>query len=153
MAERSMHASVKAVHHSTTTATTTVTPAAGVDTKGFGSVEFLVSVGAITNIGNSPVPSWAFKLQESDASGSGFTDVTSETVSGSSASPAGAPNSSSGVFVTVGDAAHDDGTYRIGYVGTKRYVRCVATAADTPGATPISMVALLGHPHQAPTAD
>lgn len=153
---RDLHSNIKAVQHLAAAAyTTTQTPSNGVDLKGFDSVEFLIAVGVITNIAQSPTPSWAFKLQESDSESSGFTDVTdaNSVVYGSAASPAGAPDSSTGVFLTVDAAAEDAATYRIGYRGNKRYARVVSTAANTPGSTPISITALLGHPAISPTSD
>lgn len=156
MATRDMHSHVKAVQHiSAADYTATETPTNGVDTQGFDSAEFLISIGAVTNIANSPQPSWTFKLQESDSQSSGFSDVTDSSVvlTGSAASPVTSPDSSSGVFLTVDAASEDDAVYRVGYVGAKRYVRVVATAANSPGSTPISVVAELGHPDLTPTSD
>lgn len=156
MATRDLHSHIKAVTHVAAQAiTATNTPAEGVDTKGFESVEFLISVGDVTNIANSPQPSWVFKLQESDASGAGFTDVTDSSIvlTGSAKSPETAPDSSTGVFLTIDDAAEDATTYRAGYVGSKRYVRVIATAANTPGSTPYSVVAILSSAALEPTAD
>lgn len=155
MIRRDLHSNVKAVSHIIGTLTATETPANGVDLAGFGSSEFIIHVGEVTNIANSPQPSWAFKLQESDSQSSGFTDVTNadDVLVGSAKSPVTAPDSSTGVFLTVDAAAEDDQVYRVGYIGTKRYARVVATAANTPGATPISVVAMLGNPAIAPTSD
>jgi hypothetical protein len=155
MIRRDLHSNIKAVSHYVGAPTATVTPASGVDLAGFSSSEFIISVGAVANIANSPQPSWAFKLQHSDSQSSDFTDVTdaNDVLVGSAKSPVTAPNSSTGVFLTVDDAAEDDTVYRVGYIGTKRYVRVVATAANTPGATPMAFVAVLGDPALAPTSD
>ena len=152
---REIHSHLDAVNHSISLASATVTPTNGVDIKGFSAIEFVIAIGAVANIANSPQPSWAFKLQESDSESSGFTDVTdsNKVVVGSALSPVAAPDSSTGVFLTVDDAAEDDKVYRIGYIGTKRYVRVVATAANTPGNTPLAIIALRGHAHQQPTQD
>lgn len=154
MIRRDLHSNVKAVSHIIGTLTATETPANGVDLAGFGSSEFIIHVGEVTNIANSPQPSWAFKLQESDDD-SDYSDVTNanDVLVGSAKSPVTAPNASTGVFLTVDAAAEDDQVYRVGYIGTKRYARVVATAANTPGATPISVVAVLGNPSIAPTSD
>lgn len=151
---RDLHSNIKTVSHIIGSKTATVIPANGVDLKGFDSAEFILHVGTVTNIANSPQPSWEFKLQESNDD-SVFTDVLTagDVLVGSAQSPVVAPDSSSGVFLTVDDAAEDDAVYRVGYIGTKRYVRVVATAANTPGATPMSAVAVLGHPSLSPTAD
>lgn len=156
MANREIHSNIKAVQHlSAADYTATQTPTNGVDLQGFDAAEFVISIGTITNIGNSPTPSWTFKLQESDSQASGFTDVTADAdvAVGSAQSPVTNPDDSTGVFLTVDAAGEDDAVYRVGYIGSKRYVRVVATAADTPGDTPISIVALLGHAAQRPTAD
>ena len=156
MATREIHSHIKAVQHLAAAAyTTTQTPSNGVDLRGFEAADFLIAIGTVTNIANSPQPSWAFKLQDSDSQSSGFADVTDSdyVLVGSAASPVAAPNSSTGVFLTVDAASEDAATYRVGYAGAKRYVRVVATAATTPGSTPMSITALLGMPHLMPTAD
>lgn len=156
MPTRDLHSNVKSVQHlSAAQYSSTQTPTNGVDLQGFDSAEFVISIGTITNVANSPQPSWTFKLQESDSQSSGFSDVTDSSIvlTGSGASPVTSPDSSSGVFLTVDAADEDDAVYRVGYVGAKRYVRVVATAANTPGNTPMSIVAVLGHPHSAPTSD
>ncbi|MFH1806834.1 MAG: hypothetical protein ABID63_18290 [Pseudomonadota bacterium] len=155
MIRRDLHSNIKAVSHYVGAPTATVTPSNGIDLAGFSSSEFLIHVGTVTNIANSPQPSWAFKLQESDSVSSDFTDVTNanDVLVGSAKSPVAAPNASTGVFLTIDAAAEDDQLYRVGYIGTKRYVRVVATAANTPGATPIAISAILGYPALAPTAD
>jgi len=154
---RDLHNNIKLVQHLLAAVyTSTQTPSNGVDRALFQSVEFVISIGALAGLAASPpVGNWTFKLQESDSLSTGFTDVVtaSDTITGGSQSPAGAVNASTGVFLTVDAAAEDDKVYRIGYIGTKRYVRCVATAADTPGNTPVSIVAILGHPLDAPQTD
>lgn len=156
MATRDLHSSIKVVQHVAAQAiTATNTPSSGVDLRGFDAAEFLISVGTITNIANSPQPSWTFKLQESDSESTGFADVTdsNDVLVGSAASPVTTPDSSTGVFLTIDAASEDATTYRIGYRGSKRYVRVVATAANTPGSTPYSVVAVLGAAHLVPTSD
>lgn len=153
---RDLHSNIKTVTHVAPVAITAAnTPSNGVDLKGFDSAEFLISLGVISNIAESPSPSWAFHLEESDSESSGFTAVTNENdvLVGSAKSPLTTPNSSTGVFLTVDAADEDAATYRIGYRGNKRYVRVVATPNETPGSTPYSVVVVLGHPHLAPTAD
>lgn len=153
---RDLHSNIKSVQHLECKAyTTTQTPTNGIDRQGFAELEFLIAVGAVSNIANSPQPGWTFKLQESDSQASGFSDVTDSDVVlvGSAKSPVAAPSSSTGVFLTVDAAAEDSLTYRVGYIGNKRYVRCVATAVNTPGSTPLSITALLGKTALRPTAD
>lgn len=122
--------------HWTKTVTATETPSAGVDLLGAVRAEVIVGIGTVTNIANSPQPSWTFTLQHSDAAGSGFAAVGDTDV----AIPTGQDAISSGLFATVNAADEDDAVFRIGYIGNKRYIRVVATAANTPGATPISVI-------------
>lgn len=154
MATRDLHSNIelRQVLAAQTVSTTQTT--SSVDGQGFDSVEFIASVGSIANIANSPTPSWTFKLQHSDDD-STFADVTNSdyVLTGSAASPVSAPDSSSGVFLTLDAASEDASSYRVGYAGPKRYSRMVATAADSPGNTPMAVVVLLSHPALVPTAD
>lgn len=118
------------------TVSATETPTNGVDLQGFTSATVVCSIGTITNISNSPTPSWTFKLQESD-NDSSYSDVAEADCLVTYGSNDGSVTS--GVFATVDAADKDDANYTIGYIGTKRYVRVVATAADTPGNTPIAV--------------
>lgn len=100
-----------------------------VDMKGFNRAAFVVSTGAIASAGDFGV-----KLQESDASGSGFADVAA------------------GQFTTNAPATlAADSAYRLGYLGDKRFVRLVLTKA---GGTSIAAgaVAILGDPQHTPIA-
>ena len=81
-----------------------------------------------------------------------MTDANS-VIYGSARSPATSPNSSTGVFLTVDHADEDALTYRIGYRGSKRYARVVSTATETPGSTPLCILAVLSHAAYRPTAD
>lgn len=125
--------------------TATNTPSTGVDTQGFDSVSFLISVGTVTNIANSPQPTWKFHVEESDSAGSGFAAIldSSRILVNGAKSPVAAPDAASGVFLTIDDAAEDATTYHVGVITSNRYVRVVATAANTPGSTPYSVVAVL----------
>jgi hypothetical protein len=156
MATRDMASGKKVVQHLSAAAyTTTQTPTNGVDTQGFDALTFAISIGVVSNIANSPQPSWTFKAQESDTQNASFTDITDSDrilVAGAK-SPAGAPDSSTGVFLTVDAAAEDDTVYHVGVVSAKRYVRVVSTAAATPGSTPISIVALLEKAGLTPVAN
>lgn len=158
MPTRDLHSNIKVVQHVTAQAiSATNTPSNGVDLKECVAAEFIISVGAMANIQNSPQPTFTFKLQDSDDD-STYSDVTDSNyvLTGSARSGVSAPDSSTGVFLTIGDtsAGHtdDENSFRVGYVGPKRYARVVATAANTPGSTPYSVVAVLT-PHQTPAAD
>lgn len=100
---------------------------AAIDMKGFSSLAFVLSTGAIVGSGD-----FGAKLQESDQSGSGFADVPADFVQTNA--PATLAASSA---------------YRVGYLGNKRYVRLVLTKA---GGTSIAAgaVAILGDPDSRP---
>jgi hypothetical protein len=118
--------------------TATETPSTGVDLKGFNSATIIAAIGTITNIANSPVPSWTLKLEESDSAATGFSAVAEADMLLDYGNNDGSVTT--GVWATIDAAAEDDKIYTCGYIGTKRYIRVIATAADTPGATPVTVV-------------
>lgn len=153
MTSRDLVSNIKPVQHVVNAAiSSTNTPSNGVYHQGFNSMGILITLGAIPNIANSPRPSWSFKIQESDTINSGFTDVTDvdRVLVGSSRAPVTTVNPSTGVFLVVDSNTEDENTYFVGLLTEKAYSRVVATAANTPGSTPYSVVYLLGHPNIAP---
>lgn len=100
-----------------------------VDTKGYQSVAFVVTTGAIASAGD-----FAVAVQESDASGSGFAAADASVVDSNAPATLAA-----------------DSTYKVGYRGNKRYCRLQFTKA---GGTSIALgaVAVLGHPEVSPVA-
>ena len=100
-----------------------------VDLQGFGSAALLVQTGAIASAGD-----FSIKLQESDVSGSGYTDVAATHLIG-----------------TLPATLLASTVYEQGYRINKRYVRAVVTRA---GGTSIALGAtiLRGMPHNAPVA-
>lgn len=101
-----------------------------IDLRGSGSAVIAVSTGTISGDGD-----FSFKLQHSDTTDNGdFADVPAINVQG--AAPGTLAASSA---------------YRIGYIGSKRYIRLAVTKE---GGTSIQMgaVAILGHPAVAPVA-
>ena len=99
-----------------------------VDARGADSVTFIASIGAITGgTGDASI-----EIQESDTSGSGYTAVAAADLLG-----------------TEPTALAANTTYRIGYIGNKRYLRAVldiGTETNVAGA----IVAIKGHLSQAP---
>lgn len=91
-----------AVSPAVLTATNT---SSGIDLAGFEGATVIINTGAIAGAGN-----FTPKLQESDVSGSGYTDVAAKDLLGS--------------FPT---ALAADTAYKVGYKGGKRYVRTVLT--------------------------
>jgi len=49
--------------------------------------------------------------------------------------------------------ADDSKARKVGYKGSKRYVRCSVTPANNTGSAPIAVIPVLGHPSLAPTAN
>lgn len=100
-----------------------------IDLAGFDSALIVVNTGAITGDGD-----FSFKLQESDAAGTGFTDVAPADVLGAAPETLGA-----------------NGVYRVGYIGSKRK-RYIRLAVTKEGGTSIHLgaIAILGHPSRAP---
>lgn len=108
-----------------------------IDTAGYESVTFVLNLGA---------------LVDADAT---FT-VLVEDGSASNLSDAAAVDD---LFLVGTEAlasftfADDNKCRKIGYVGSRRYVRLTVTPAANTGNAFVSAVALLGHPHSAPTAN
>lgn len=100
-----------------------------VDLKGYGSVSFVVTTGAIVSDGDFGVA-----IFESDAADSNF-----------GAAAAGFVDSNAPATLAASS------TYKLGYRGNKRYVRLQLTKA---GGTSIALgaVAVLGNPAKAPVA-
>jgi tryptophan synthase beta subunit len=116
-----------------------------VDLAGYGSCTILLSVGAggITFSGTNKVE---FVLTESDDN-STFTNVADADVIHSTLTV------SNGIISNL-IAAHASATAeRIGYKGTKRYLKLLADFSGTHGTgTPIAATAILGHPLSGPVA-
>jgi hypothetical protein len=95
-----------------------------IDRKGSQGLMFILNTGAVTGAGDFGV-----KVQESDVSGSGYTDAAADDVI-------------SGVPATLVAAS----AYQMEYIGKKRFVRLSLTKA---GGTSIQMgaIALIGHQH------
>lgn len=108
----------------------------GVDLQQFDSAMGVFNAGLWTDGSFTP------KLQESDAEGSGYTDVASADLDGA--------------FTDVDSLTTDNSVQRVGYKGNKRYIRM---AVDEAGASPAASTGLVfgatihrGHPHGAPAA-
>jgi hypothetical protein len=116
-----------------------------IDTAPLDRLSLIFNIGAVADLAASPLGngSWAIKLQES-ADDSAFTDITDDAqiLIDASKSPVTAPNSSTGVFLTLSAAAHQNNAYHVGVLPTKRYVRAVLTATLTPGASLIGVTAV-----------
>lgn len=129
--------------------TATVTPAdgAGVDTKGYESASFVIQTGSVVDLAASPLGdgTWAFKVQEADTDlNASYADIveSARIIPGVGVS---APHATTGVVLTLNSAAHQDAGFVVGVISTKRYLRIVATAAATPGASLLGWCAVLEH--------
>ncbi|MCJ8053885.1 hypothetical protein GB928_018675 [Shinella curvata] len=95
-----------------------------IDRKGSQGLMFIINTGAISGAGDFGV-----KVQESNSSGTGYTDADADDVI-------------SGVPATLGATA----AYQVEYIGKKRFVRLALTKS---GGTSIQAgaIALIGHQH------
>lgn len=127
---KDLFSSVKAAPALAPAVQTAATATAALDLRDFGSVVYAIETGAIAGDGDFGVT-----LQHSDTTTAGdFVDVPADLVA--SNAPATLAASSA---------------YKVGYKGSKRYVRLSLTKA---GGTSIAAgaVAILGHPAVAPVA-
>ena len=113
------------------------TPSSGIDLKGYSAATVLCSIGELTSVGSSPLEKWTFALQESDSESSGFSAVDEDDMLLDYGNNDGSV--SSGVFATVDAADEDEANYSVGYIGTSRYIRVVATPTNSPGNTAIAV--------------
>lgn len=110
------------------------TAGAIIDTKDFCSLTFLIIGGTLTDGVYTPV------VNESDDSGMSGENLVADDF----------------LIDTEADAAlvaaDDDTVQRLGYVGHKRFVTCDILASGVTTGGNVSVLALLGHPNEAPTA-
>lgn len=118
--------------------TATVTPATGVDLFGYEGCTFIFSTGTITD------GTWTVTFQESVTSNFAvpipITDGDETKLVGDTPGP----------FTNVG-MGFDDKIYKVGYIGTERYVRCIITETVM-GTAEFGVSVVLGYPHSAPVA-
>lgn len=134
--EYDLHNNVNAAMALKEAAITTDTTTVGeiIDTAEFGSLEFIISSGTITD------GAYALKLEEGDDSGlSDAADVPAADILGDLVG-----------FV----AADDDAVKRVGSIGKKRYQRLsIVSTGTTTGADSIGAVAVQGNPRSMPVAN
>lgn len=124
-------------------------PTNGIDLQGFFAAEVLAAIGTVTNA--APTVGWTFHLEHSDDDVT-YTPVTDIDVLLDHGKNDGALGTD-GLFATVDGEDADDTVYSVGYAMSKRYVRTVAKAVNTPGDTPIATVVVAGSPALAPVDD
>lgn len=118
-----------------------------IDRLGFESLTFAIATGELADSDAE----FAVLVEHSD--GAGLEDSPSEHIAVAvaddfllSAQADVAPEVAAGF-----DFADDTSTKKIGYVGSNRYVRLTITPSGNSGNAPIAAIAVLGHPHHAPT--
>lgn len=106
-----------------------------IDTRGYGSVEFLFLSGAVTD------GTFTITVYESNDSGmSGETAVADDDLLGTEPT-------------FVGTTSADDNTVKkIGYIGNMRYVRAKAVQTGSSTGGYLACVVVQGHPRVAPVA-
>lgn len=108
-----------------------------IDLKGFQSLTFIILLGALADADAT----FTTLVEHSDASdGTGAAAVGDAQLIGTEA-------------LASANFGDDGETRKIGYAGSKRYVRLTVTPAGNAGNAFVAAVALLGHPKDAPTAN
>lgn len=111
---------------------------AAIDTRGYESVTFVIALGTLADVDAT----WVVTVKEGDDATQGnHTAVADADLLGTE--------------VLAGFTFAADGACRkIGYVGTKRYVSIeIDDGTANTGNAPMAVIALLGHPELAPTAN
>lgn len=128
---KDMHSNIKVVAAIAPAVKTDAESGAAIDLQGYRSAEIVVNTGALAGAGD-----FGFKIQHSHTTESGdFVDVPASDLLG--AAPAAAMTATT--------------TYKVGYVGSRRYIR-VATLDNGGTSLAIGAVAILGSPALAPVA-
>jgi len=102
-----------------------------IDLQGFESCEFLIATGSLADAGAT----FAALLEEGDTANlADAAAVADKELLGTEA-------------LASFTQADDNSAFKLGYRGTKRYVRLTVTPTGNAAAALISAVAVLGHPH------
>lgn len=116
----------------------TAQTSAAIDTQGYGSVTFLIATGTLADADAT----WSVEVLagDDDTQGNHTAVADAELV---------------GTEALAGFTFADDGECRkIGYIGNKRYVSIeIDDVTANSGNAPLCVIALLGHPDNAPTAN
>lgn len=107
-----------------------------VDLQGYGACTFVIATGSLADADAT----FAVEVQECDTSGGSYTAVADANLIGTEA--------------LAGFIFSDDNKcFKVGYQGSKRYVKIVVTPALNASAALICAVAVLGCPNLAPTSN
>lgn len=117
-----------------TISTNTTTAGNEIDTQGFDSLTLLPFTGVLTD------GDYTLLIEETDESGSGYTAVADDDLTVTEAS------------VSFTDDADDNVVNKIGYIGSKRFVKVSIVSTGTSSGAILGCLAVLGHPSIAPVA-
>lgn len=126
-----------AIPPAATTSDNTAFVSSIIPTAGYESLTFAIAAGSLADADAT----FAVTMEHGDASNLSDTTVPAAT------DLIGTTALASFTF------AADNKTFKIGYVGGKGFVRMTVTPSNNTGACYVSAVAILGHPHNAPTAN
>lgn len=112
MTTKDLKSNVDAAQSLTPAVRTASANGSAVDLRGYESAMVVFSMGAFTN------GEFTLTVEESDASGSGFTTVAAGDLAGT--------------LTAIGSTAGQNAIQRVGYKGTKRYIRAVVSEAASP---------------------
>lgn len=120
-----------------------------IDTQGYNSCEMVVHIGITAETWSSSVRLDLILQHGALADASDMAAVAAADFVGTCGP---LPTYASGIFASLQDAAVDDvKVYKVGYRGTKRYVRIFIDEVGTQSTgQPVSAVCLLGHAHVEP---
>jgi len=107
-----------------------------VDLQGYDACTFVIATGSIADADAT----FAVEVQECDTSGGSYTAVADANLVGTEA-------------LAGFQFDSDNACRKIGYVGSKRYVKLVITPSGNASAALIAAVAVLGHPAKSPTSN
>ena len=128
------------------------TDSASLDLLGYDSVELIVMFGDAANALSGSVY-WTVAVEESDDD-STFTAVTTATDLLFGANPnVATPAATTGVIATLDADDDEDKLLRVGYVGSKRYIRITLDETGDSGDADFCVIGLRGHPKDAPGLD
>lgn len=116
---------------------TTVQKTGAIDTLGYNSCTFIIATGILADVDAT----FTVVLKEGDdATQTNHTAVVAAGILGSNA-------------LAGFTFANDGACFKIGYIGAKRYCSLEITPVANTGAAPLAVIALLGNPGSAPTAN
>ena len=108
-----------------------------IDTQGFDSLEFVILTGSLADSDAT----FAVDMEEGDDSAlSDTAAVDDKDITGTEALAG---------FVF----SDDNSAFKLGYIGSKRYVRLGITPTDNTGAALLAVAVIQGHPANAPTSN